>query len=534
VIPRATDGSRRNTPVVQCCFRRSLAHVADVVAAEMGDRVDRVRTGGRAGTFGVLRWVAVVAAAVIMVALPARQVAAYDFLLSVRTVGQGYQERRYGPSGAAQLLSRRRLTQYLSLSVFNIAPEPWRGRDGDRNSVSFELGMRFESDFGQFLLGRPRGTDAIGELSQNQIDVLYAYVLAKEVGGRADLQLGRQLHYDLVDFYSFDGGDMQVRIGSHVTAQAFGGTEVRGELPLSAPLYEIDGTSVGSRDPATRPEQSQALRPMVGGALAVDRASPIDARIAYRRVFSATVDPIAGDPTSGVNHESLSITADARVWRDRLFLAGGARYNLLVAAWDDIQIALRWRPTAGHLLSAEYRYLAPTFDGDSIWNVFGADAYSDWRIADEVQLSAGCRAHARGFLRRFAPAFPGSSQSGGQDQALAYGGNLGVDGRQTRTRVRLDTYAEAGHGGWKLGGDLSGRFGLLPNVLDIEGRVTTYVWHADGAPDPRKALMLGTGLGALYQMSRKMRLHFLGENNTGTYYRAQVRGLAVLEVDVTL
>jgi hypothetical protein len=46
--------------------------------------------------------------------------------------------------------------------------------------------------------------------------------------------------------------------------------------------------------------------------------------------------------------------------------------------------------------------------------------------------------------------------------------------------------------------------------------------------------MVGTSMGALYQMSRNMRLHFLGENNTGTYYRAQVRGLAVLEVDVTL
>jgi hypothetical protein len=31
-----------------------------------------------------------------------------------------------------------------------------------------------------------------------------------------------------------------------------------------------------------------------------------------------------------------------------------------------------------------------------------------------------------------------------------------------------------------------------------------------------------------------MRVHFLGEDNSGTYYRAQVRGLAILEMDVTL
>ena len=253
------------------------------------------------------------AAAAILVALAGRERAAlaYDFALSVRTVGQGYEERRYGPSGASELLTRRRLTQYLSLSVFNIEPATWRGPDADRNSVSFELSVRFDSDFGQFLLGRPPGADNITELAQNQIDVLYAYLFARDIGGRADLQLGRQLHYDLVDFYSFDGGDFRLRLGRFVTAQAFGGTEVRGEIPLSAPLYEIDGTSAGSKDPATRPEQSRALRPMVGGALAVDRGSPVDVRVAYRRAFSSTVDPRPGDPSTGVNHARRALARPA-------------------------------------------------------------------------------------------------------------------------------------------------------------------------------------------------------------------------------
>jgi hypothetical protein len=464
--------------------------------------------------------------------------AAYDVALSVRTVGQGYQERRYDSSGAAELLSRRRLTQYLNLSVFNIAPEEWRGRDRDRNALSFELGMRFDSDFGQFLLGRPRGVDDIGELRQNQIDVLYAYLLARDLGGWADLQVGRQLHYDLVDFYSFDGADLQARTGRYLTVQAFGGTEVRGELPLSAPLYEIDGTSVGSRDPVTRPEQSRAIRPLVGGALALDRGLPVSARVAYRRVFSETESPIAGDPGSGVNHESLSLTADAH-WRDRLFVAGGVRYNLLVAAWDDQQVAVRWRLGARHLLSLEYSYLAPTFDGDSIWNIFGAGAYSDVRAGYDIELSAVWRAHVRGFLRTFtdptAKCLPALGGIAGHP--CAYGGNLGADGRGTRVRLRIDSYAEGGTngtGGWKVGGDLAGRLALLPSVFDVEGRLTIYAWRADGTPEPRNAMMVGIGGGALYQMSKQMRLHFLGENNTGTYYRAQVRALAVLEVDVTL
>jgi hypothetical protein len=465
--------------------------------------------------------------------------AAYDVALSVRTVGQGYQERRYGSSGAAELLSRRRLTQYLNLSVFNIVPDEWRGRDRDRNAVSFELGVRFDSDFGEFLLGRPRGADDIGELRQNQIDLLYGYLLARDIGGWVDLQLGRQLHYDLVDFYSFDGADVQGRAGRYLTVQAFAGTEVRGELPLSAPLYEIDGTSVGSRDPVTRPEQSRAIRPLVGGALALDRGLPLSARVAYRRVFSSTMDPIAGDPTTGINHESLSVTADAH-WRDRLFIAGGARYNLLVAAWDDQQVAVRWRLGARHLLSWEYSYLAPTFDGDSIWNIFGAGATSDVRAGYDIELSTVWRAHLRGFLRTFAdPTAKCLPASLGEiaRRPCAYGGNLGGDGRGTRVRLKFDGYAEggtSGTGGWKVGGDLSGRLAVLPNIFDVEGRLTMYGWRADGAPEPRNAVMVGIGAGALYQMSRQMRLHFLGENNTGTYYRAQMRSLAVLEVDVTL
>jgi len=460
---------------------------------------------------------------------------AYDFVLTSRTIGQGYAERRYDAGGAAELLTRRRLTQYLNLSVFNIEPDHWHGPDADRNLISFEVAMRFDGDFGTYMTHRPGGPDAIAELQQSQVDILYAYLLARDVGGHLDVQLGRQLHYDLVDFYSFDGVDAQAHVGRFATAQAFAGTEVRGDMPLSAPIYELDGTSSGSRDPATRPEQSSAWRPMVGAALAVDRASPVDLRVAYRKAFSNTVDPRPGDPTSGVNHESVSMTADAR-FRDRVFLSAGARYNLLVAAWDDQQAALRWRLGARHALSAEYSYLAPTFDGDSIWNIFAAGAYRDFRASYDVDLSPRWRAHVRGFYRLFVdppgtPAALSDAMPGGHD---AYGGSAGADLRTVRGRARLDGYAEGGAGGWKVGGFASARWNIRPNLFDVEGRLTATAWRSDDVPQPQDAFMVGGGLGCVYHLGRKMRVHFLGEDNSGTYYRAQVRGLAILEMDVTL
>ena len=487
-----------------------------------GRRVGRVTAG-------------VVVAALGMLAVGARAAVASDFVLTSRTIGQGYAERRYGPGGGAELLTRRRLTQYLSLSMFNIEPESWRGKDGDRNLVSLEIGMRFDSDFGTFLTGRPSGLDTIRELTQSQFDVLYAYVLMREVGGHADVQLGRQLHYDLVDFYSFDGVDVWLRPGPFVSVQAFGGTEVRGELPVSAPLYELDGTSPGSRDQATRPAQSSAWRPMVGAAVALDRSSPVNARVAYRRVFSQTMDQLPGEPDSGVNHETVSFTGDTH-WKDRVFLSVGARYNLLVAAWDDQQAAARLKLGVRHLLSAEYSFLAPTFDGDSIWNIFGAGAYRDWRAAYDVQLTQAWRAHVRGFLRQFvdAPGVPTVLSDAAPGGRRASGVTIGFDVRGARGRARADGYAETGLGGWKLGGDASGRWVLRPNLLDLEGRVTVTAWRTDNVPQPRDALMVGAALGCVYHLGHKMRVHFLGEDNTGTYYRAQVRGLAVLEMDVTL
>ena len=463
---------------------------------------------------------------------------AYDFVLTSRTIGQGYAERRYGAGGSAELLTRRRLTQYLNLSVFNIEPDHWHGPDADRNLLSFEVAMRFDGDFGTYLTRRPSGPDTIGELQQSQVDILYAYLLARDVGGHLDVQLGRQLHYDLVDFYSFDGVDAQAHVGHFVTAQAFAGTEVRGDMPLSAPIYEIDGTSSGSRDPATRPEQSSAWRPMVGAALALGdtlRSLPADLRVGYRKAFSDTVAPRPGDPRSGVNHESVSMTADAR-FRDRVFLSAGARYNLLVAAWDDQQASLRFRLGARHALSAEYSYLAPTFDGDSIWNIFAAGAYRDFRASYDVELSSLWRAHVRGFYRLFidppgTPAALSDAMPGGHD---AYGGNAGVELRTVRGRARAEAYAEAGAGGWKVGGDVSARWNIRPNLFDLEGRLTATSWRSDDVPQPQDAFMVGGGLGCVYHLGRKMRVHFLGEDNSGTYYRAQVRGLAILEMDVTL
>jgi hypothetical protein len=456
----------------------------------------------------------------------ARPAAAYDFTVGLRTIGQGYQLRRFGANGNNELLSRRRLTQYMDLAVFDLAPARWRGEDGDRNLLYFDASLRFDSDFGGYMLGRPSGDDEIRELKQSQLDILYAFLGGRNVGGRVDFQLGRQIHFDLVDFFAFDGADAIVHLTRYVGVQAYGGTEVRGELPLSAPIYELDGTSAGSRDPATRPGQNSMMRPLAGAAIVGGRdGGPLTGRLAYRRVWSATADRLPGEPDSGVNDEKLALTANAG-WRDRLWAAGGARLNLLLGEFDNGQLLVKVRTRGKQWLTLDGAYLAPTFDGDSIWNVFASGAYGDLRAIYEIGIGPEVKAYARGFARFFTA----SGRAGG--------GSMGATWRRGRGLLRADGYFDDGYGGRKTGVDASARLAVKKN-FELEGRLTGYQWRADAASDAAGTtndggVVFGAQAGGRWLLGRGVRLHLLAEDNVGTYYLSQFRGLAVVEVDASL
>ena len=184
----------------------------------------------------------------------------------------------------------------------------------------FDASLRFDSDFGGYMLGRPTGVDEIRELKQSQLDILYAFLGGRNVGGRVDFQLGRQIHFDLVDFFAFDGGDALVHVTRNFGVEAFAGTEVRGELPLSAPIYELDGTSAGlarSGDAARR--RAEMLRPLAARRwLAGATAGRWSARLAYRRVWSATADRLPGEPDIGRQRREAVADRDRRLAQPRL------------------------------------------------------------------------------------------------------------------------------------------------------------------------------------------------------------------------
>jgi hypothetical protein len=492
----------------------------------------------------------VVTLGTLMAATLPRAARAYDFTIDLRTIGQGYQVRRFAVTGANELLTRRRLTQYLNLSVFNIEPDRWHGdgAEAPRNTLYFDASLRFDSDFGGYTLGRPMGSDEIHEIGQSQIDVLYAYLGGRNVGGRVDFQLGRQIHFDLVDFYAFDGADVLARLTRRLAAEAFAGTEVRGELPLSAPLYELDGTSAGSRDPATRPDQASALRPLAGAALVIgqDVSSPsaaatswLSARVAYRRIWSATADRLPGEPASGVNDEKVALTASAALGK-RVFITGGVRYNLLLGMLDDEQLAVRVKLPGRQVLTAEHAFLAPTFDGDSIWNVFSTGAYRDLRGGYEVGVTEDVKLYARGFVRLFEQT-PDETTADGRDLGAeapggrtARGASTGAVWRRPAGVLRADGYFDDGAGGRKTGLDLSARAAVAPRRLELETRFTGYRWRSDQQSATDAGFVLGVQAGARWEAGSGVRLHVLAEDNVGTFYDSQYRALAIVEIDAAL
>lgn len=474
-------------------------------------------------------------------AAPAR---AYDFSVDIRTIGQGYQVRGFAPDGSNELLSRRRLTQYLDLNVFDIGPDDWHGDDGGRNVFYVDASVRFDADFGGYQLGAPTGPNSIQELNQNELDILYAFLGGRNVGGHLDFQLGRRIHFDLIDFYAFDGADLLFHATRTFGVEAFVGTEVRGTLPLSSPIYELDGTSAGSRNPATRPAQNSVMAPMAGAALVAGApAGPWSARLSFREIWSATADRQPGEPESGINEEVVSLTATA-AWGNRIFLSGGLRYNVLFDELDDEQLALRVKLTPRQWLTLEHDFLAPTFDGDSIWNIFSTGAYRDLRASYEVALPRGVKAYARGFARFYlatddevATTGPYAGQDIGAEAPggrFAAGGSLGAAWRNARGMVRADGYWDDGYGGRKAGVDATTRV-KVREPIELEGRLTGYTWRNDVQPTLNSSgVVFGAEAGGRFRLGQGVHLHLLVEDNVGTYYESQFRGLAMVELDAGL
>src|SRR5262249_54582397 len=142
------------------------------------------------------------------------------------------------------------------------------------------------NNFASFVPGQGSVASAPGA-----VDLMYAYVEGRRfMHGWLGFKLGRQYVTDALGWWSFDGGEASATTPWFVKAEAYGGFEQRGGLPLSTARYERDGIWRGDRsgfDPSLYPQfQPAAVAPAFGAALESTGITWLHGRLTYRRVYN--------------------------------------------------------------------------------------------------------------------------------------------------------------------------------------------------------------------------------------------------------
>jgi hypothetical protein len=459
------------------------------------------------------------ALAVVLLLLPSLA-RAYDFQIDAATIGQAYQLRAADDA----LVNRRRLTQYLGLHVFNLGPRDELGRPLPRNQFYLTAALRLDAELGDF----PSLTELVGrtperELFAEKLDLLYAFLGGNDLFGFLDFQLGRQILVDLYDWTSFDGLHLTARTPFAVAAEIWGGLATSGAAAFDSPVYRVDGSALGGNPLGSLgARQEDELRPTVGVAARTVGLRDVTARFSYERTMSPTGGPRQpGEPRWGVVDEKIGLTARGRLFQGQLVPWFAFRYNLLVGRLDEVYAGARAQH-GRHGWSAEYVLAAPTFDGDSIWNVFASRAFDDVRVAYDVRLGR-VQAYARAFCRLF-------FDDGGT--ALSVGGSGGARLDLGRGWLRLDGYYEDGYGGRRAGVDASARARIWGDPVDgifAEGRLSYSGFRDDVRPLDR-ADSFGLQAGLRYTPFPGLVLHGLVEENVNRLYASQLRLLALADL----
>ena len=452
-----------------------------------------------------------------------------------RTLGEAYMLR--APGSEDLLLSRRRLVQYVDLGVFELLPPRDRGefhRDPKDGQLRLVSSMRLRHDFGSYMDGHPDGSATLLEAQDGrQIDLLYAYLEGKQIAKWVDFRIGRQFEMSGLDWYAFDGGWLRVRTPAHLAVETFGGFEVNASDFLGYPSYEGDGTWGRAAD--------KAISPMFGVAVALDDLRRVDARVAYRRSMSPAglntqlvEDEGGGAFESRVDQEFVSATTSLHLLKGRLTPFSAVRANLGTSRIDDINIGLQWAFAQRHLLRASYLRTIPSFDLDSIFNVFSLRPFEESRLLYQVRPGGRWTVGARGQLRIFHQQDTASLDLAPDSEIEhGYGGGAFAHWRNHRFALRLDAFGLDGEGGLRAGGSIDGRIGLLNDRLFLDGR--SYVLHfdRDEAEDStrRRGYSLAFQAGLHFRVWRGIHLEVVGEEMSSSYFAHALRLFGVLHVE---
>jgi len=484
----------------------------------------------------------------------AREARALEAEVTSDTSAQFYDVR--SPTGET-ILARRRLMTTLGVGAYDILD---RSTDLHAPELLFRARMRYDADYG----ADASSTDVtnynrlVPGFSRGPVDLMYGYVEGRRfLHGWLGFKLGRQYVTDALGWYAFDGGEVRVTTPFYVAAEAYGGLEVRGGMPLSTPRFERDGIWRGDRAgyaPDLYPSyQPSDVAPVFGAAIESAGVTWLHGRLTYRRVMNTGASNVSefssglATPVqysgSRLSQERLGYSLDAS-----LAELGAARagliYDMYLAKFSSIYATVDAFVGKRLTLSLDYDYYQPTFDADSIWNFFMAMPMNDLGLratvlpTDKLSISAG--AHMRIYTQQteeetadastnIQPSNPSYFPS--SNLAFDEGGDLSVRYRWQEGWLGAHGSGNFGAGGDRVGGDVFAER-LLETRYILTGRVSVWQWDDKLRPD-RDATSVGYVAGVGYQFAPRARALFEFQHDMNRLVGQRFRAMIWLTLAVT-
>ncbi|MCB9728556.1 MAG: hypothetical protein H6744_18705 [Deltaproteobacteria bacterium] len=444
---------------------------------------------------------------------------AAQFRVRSETIGDAYQLVR----SDQQRLNRRRLHQYLGLDAYDLTGHG----DARLNLVTL---MRFDADFGL----DDEDFEGILGYRNNQLSIQAAYLEGRDLGGVLDFRLGRQFHADPIDYLMLDGLVATVRSPWHVGVEVQVGVEADNRLgSVTSSQLELDGvrqlqevqTGPGGVETVVNIQRDDKPKIVLGAALVLADLQWTQARVGYRRLIS----------DGKVVQEKVGAAFSQRIAR-RVDLSLVGSYDLYRHDFDQIRAGVGWRVTDAFDLDLEYVRLVPTFDADSIFNVFNTLPLSDLNGRLRMHLSADEAIYAGAMLRFFNnDQFPEDRLTEPVDRLVTAGGAVAGWSRRFGGRgdLSVDVSYESGYGGTRALLDISGSWQPVVRVLELDGRLTGLRFE-DGLQEGLRSWGAGYQLGAAWLLDTRANIRLAVEHNFNRIQTSQLRVMLVADLSFWL
>ena len=454
-----------------------------------------------------------------LVCVLAVPVQAADFQVYSRTIGDVYAHLR--SNGDA--ISRHRVHQMLGLNGFDLTG------DGS-NKVFFVSSFRLDADFGI----ADWEVDQMDQLSRQDIAILYAYIEARDLMGFLDIKVGRQYEIDSIDMLLYDGVKFRFNTPWYFSVNTMAGVEAINQWgPITVSQQALDGTAEKTIL-ADGSFVDPTPRLVFGGGVSLIDLPFTHLDLQFRRIQSLGETAADGEvqaESGRVNQQRVGGAFSQRIM-EGLFVNAGASYDFYQALVNEIRGGLRYRPVHMVELEAGYSFVLPSFDADSIWNVFS------WRpinraeervrvfFGDEFWIYAGAY---QSFFQVDASVTDDSDvEETIQDLGGSVGGRWIIGGRGS---IHLDFTTQHGYGGDQSFVDFGGSYNFLDRKLGVEGRLMA-LYLSDQVQDRLNGLMFGGQVSGYWRFMEGSQLNVMVEQVYTELQPSWTRVLTVLDVDV--